>query len=196
MALSRPVMALSRPVIASEAWQSSCCGPFGVLACLKRLCWIAASQAPRDDGMLGTASLHVMAQPLHIMALTCPVIASEAWQSSRCGPFGVLACLKRLCWIAASQAPRDDGMLGTAPLHVMAQPLHIMALTCPVIASEAWQSSCCGPFGVLACLKRLCWIAASQAPRDDGMLGTAPLHVMALPLHVMALTCPVIASEA
>jgi hypothetical protein len=45
-----------------------------------------------------------------------------------------------------------------------------MALTPPVIASAAWQSSCCARFGVMALLKRLYWIAASQAPRNDGML--------------------------
>jgi hypothetical protein len=37
------------------------------------------------------------------------VIASEAWQSSGGGQSGVCACSKLSNWIAASQAPRNDG---------------------------------------------------------------------------------------
>jgi hypothetical protein len=90
------------PVIASEAWQSSCCGQSGIKAVCKRRCWIAASQAPRNDNVPpDIASPHRHREPQ-------PGIASPnlSLRAKRGNPAAVVILASKLFASAAAGLPR------------------------------------------------------------------------------------------
>ena len=72
-------------------------------------------------------------------------------------------------------------VIGSLPRHcAFRQSLRLS----PVIASEAWQSSFFAHSGAKALSERHCWIATSQAPRNDDLvvmtrvpvIGSFPRH--------------------